>query len=481
MLRALHSIGRGIKRGFSLLQPVVEPIVRILVRWLLLPLYRFIVLTRLRVARWMVSARGFVFLIFTNRYVFHAVLIVISLVTIGSQVQARYATASEVGQHSLLYGLVSDPSEQAIEEPANPTTLTKNTSYLGSDTVTASTSIDDDSDNQVIADLTIPGSIDATTDLGDSTALADNASSTPDTSAPNTSEVAVERTQTDTYTVQTGDTVASIAKHFGVNVATIIWANNLTDKALIKPGITLKVPAASGVLLTIKSGDTLASLAKKYNIDADAISQANHLGSHQSLAIGDELLIPGGTPLASAAKPTQTIVAVRPDVPKTTIKDKSYDIYQEGDTPVDDTRTKPPDLPPPPPAADTSDSGTSAASTKLLWPTRLHVINQYYGWKHTGVDIDGDYTDPIYAAADGVVEKAGWNNGGYGLMILIDHPNGLKTRYGHASKMFVSAGDTVKRGQVIAMVGTTGRSTGTHLHFEVYSGTTRENPLAYIR
>jgi murein DD-endopeptidase MepM/ murein hydrolase activator NlpD len=79
------------------------------------------------------------------------------------------------------------------------------------------------------------------------------------------------------------------------------------------------------------------------------------------------------------------------------------------------------------------------------------------------------------------VEQAGWNSSGYGLQIVIDHLDGRKTRYGHASKLFVHLGDTVHKGQAIAMVGTTGRSTGTHLHFEVYSNGKRKNPLAYIK
>jgi murein DD-endopeptidase MepM/ murein hydrolase activator NlpD len=89
--------------------------------------------------------------------------------------------------------------------------------------------------------------------------------------------------------------------------------------------------------------------------------------------------------------------------------------------------------------------------------------------------------DPIYASEDGVVETAGWNSGGYGLQIIINHGGGTKTRYAHSSKLFVKAGDTVKRGQTIAMVGTTGRSTGTHLHYEVYINNKRVNPLAYAK
>jgi murein DD-endopeptidase MepM/ murein hydrolase activator NlpD len=108
------------------------------------------------------------------------------------------------------------------------------------------------------------------------------------------------------------------------------------------------------------------------------------------------------------------------------------------------------------------------------------VITQYYGWRHTGLDIDGDYSSPLYAAHDGTVTTAGWNKGGYGLQVIVSG-SGVMTRYAHASKLFVTNGERVKKGQVIAMMGTTGRSTGTHLHFEVYINGSRVNPLAYIR
>ena len=106
------------------------------------------------------------------------------------------------------------------------------------------------------------------------------------------------------------------------------------------------------------------------------------------------------------------------------------------------------------------------------------MITQYYGWRHTGLDIDGHYDSPIYASHDGTVTTAGWNSGGYGLQILVSG-DGFTTRYAHSSKMFVKVGDTVKKGDVIAMVGTTGRSTGTHLHYEVYVNGSRVNPLSY--
>ena len=157
-------------------------------------------------------------------------------------------------------------------------------------------------------------------------------------------------------------------------------------------------------------------------------------------------------------------------MPISRIRNKAVDLYQElsGKT---DGRAKPEDLVEKP----------DAPKSKLLWPTKQRIINQYYGWSHTGVDIEGDYVDPIYASEDGVVETAGWNSGGYGLQIVVSHANGMKTRYAHASKLFVKVGDEVKRGQTMAMVGTTGRSTGTHLHYEVYVGSKRVNPLSYTK
>lgn len=124
----------------------------------------------------------------------------------------------------------------------------------------------------------------------------------------------------------------------------------------------------------------------------------------------------------------------------------------------------------------------------MIWPTAARRITQYFGHyrggsRHTGVDIAGPIGTAIYAADDGVVALSGWNSGGYGNMVLIDHGGGIYTRYGHASKLLVRAGDAVKRGDVIALIGSTGHSTGPHLHFEVMTGNphNRKNPLEYVR
>lgn len=111
-------------------------------------------------------------------------------------------------------------------------------------------------------------------------------------------------------------------------------------------------------------------------------------------------------------------------------------------------------------------------------------INSYYGSRgggfHTGIDIGGDTGEPYSAAASGTIVAAGWS-GGYGKMILIDHGNGVMTRYGHSSRLLVSVGQHVSKGQTIGLVGSTGNTTGPHLHFEVIRNGDTTNPLNYLR
>ena len=130
-------------------------------------------------------------------------------------------------------------------------------------------------------------------------------------------------------------------------------------------------------------------------------------------------------------------------------------------------------------------SGAPDSHIPSIWPT-TGVVSSPYGLRwggtdfHPGMDIANDMGTPIVATADGVVEYAGWNSGGYGNMVDINHGNGLMTRYGHAAQVVVRTGEHVKRGQLIAYMGSTGFSTGPHVHYEVHINGNRVNPISYL-
>ena len=267
------------------------------------------------------------------------------------------------------------------------------------------------------------------------------------TVAPGAVEEGSQRTGIVEYEVQSGDVIGSIAARFGVSIETVLWANNLSLRSYIRPGDKLKIPPASGVLHVVKSGDTVSKIARTYNAEADEIVKANKLQKDGAdIVIGEELFIPGGE------KPVERRVVVA--TPSRALREVA--------------------APPP--------SVSAPAGSGYLWPTSVRHITQYFGWKHTGVDIAGPVGTPLYASKAGTVIKSqcGWN-GGYGCYVIIDHGGGVNTLYGHASQLYVSVGDAVEQGQVVAAMGSTGRSTGPHLHFEVRVSGARVNPLKYTR
>ena len=248
------------------------------------------------------------------------------------------------------------------------------------------------------------------------------------------------------YTVKQGDTVSSIARSFGITVNTVLWANNLSAYSLLKIGDKLTILPQSGLLYTVKKGDTLAAISRTYDVEMDKIIAVNSLGN--TLQVGAKLILPGAKKISSPA-----------------IKTTSNTNYT-GVSVIKDL-VNPPAKP---------------STTKMAWPTEGYRITQYFSWSHPGLDIANKTGTPLYAAEDGkVIISQGGYNGGYGNTILLDHGDGVRTRYGHASKLYVKVGDTVKRGEVIAAMGSTGRSTGPHIHFEVIINGTKYNPLNYIR
>lgn len=229
------------------------------------------------------------------------------------------------------------------------------------------------------------------------------------------------------YVVRPGDTLSVIAKMFDVSVNTIIWANDLKGVNDVHPGDTLVILPVSGVERTIVKGDTLKSLAKKYSADAEEIAQYNGLDLEAPLAIGTTIIIPGGEIAAPA--------------------------------PVLRPRSSPAIL---------GGSGGAFIAGYYDNPVPGARITQGIHGKN-GVDLGGARGTPIHAAADGtvIIARGGAWNGGYGNYVVITHRNGTQTLYSHLKSVIVSAGQQVSAGQVIGYMGSTGKATGVHLHFEV--------------
>jgi murein DD-endopeptidase MepM/ murein hydrolase activator NlpD len=233
-----------------------------------------------------------------------------------------------------------------------------------------------------------------------------------------------------TYVVSEGDTFSSIASKNGISVNTVLWANNLTSKSTLKPGQTLVILPVTGIEHTVQRGETVASLAKKYSGDVQDILSYNGLESNAALTAGTKIIIPDGVP------------AVSTPAKKSTAK-KSVSLPSVG--------------------------GFGNPLPSGVCTQTRHGNN--------GVDIGASSGSPIYAAASGTVIIAlnnGGYNGGFGNYVVINHPNGTQTLYAHMSRTATSVGASVGRGELIGYVGSTGKSTGNHLHFEVHKAV---NPM----
>ncbi len=245
------------------------------------------------------------------------------------------------------------------------------------------------------------------------------------------------RDQVVSYTVEKGDTLSTVAEKFGISADTIRWANNLKDDDLAI-GDILKIPPVTGIVYKVQEGDTVQSVAKKYKTDAQKIVNFpfNDFADLETFAlnVGQTLIVPDGVPQAAAP------IAFAP------------------------------------PSFLTAPMGTG----RLLWPTS-GMITQYPVWYHMAFDIANPSGPGVMAADDGVVIASEFSRFGYGNHVIVDHGGGISTLYGHLYEYYVKAGDRVSRGQVIGRMGSTGRSTGTHLHFETRINGVPVNPTQFFR
>jgi len=255
--------------------------------------------------------------------------------------------------------------------------------------------------------------------------------------------------------VRDGDTPSTIAAKYGVSTNTILWANGIHDGDTIKTGDILVILPVTGVLHEVKDGDNLGAIAKKYNVKLEDIVTENRLADAGNLRIGQKLIVPDGY---VSPETNRRVVAQAPD--DATSDDNTDNSDNTDQSKPDDSKVKP-----------TIGGG-------FIWPTSTKRLSQYFGWNHTGIDVPNRALPPVYAAKAGTVSFSGWL-GGYGHLIIVDHGNSTKTYYAHLSKDFVKTGQAVKQGEVIGNIGSTGRSTGPHLHFEIRKNGRPTNPLSY--
>ncbi|MBE0698529.1 MAG: peptidoglycan DD-metalloendopeptidase family protein [Anaerolineaceae bacterium] len=266
-----------------------------------------------------------------------------------------------------------------------------------------------------------------------------------------------ERANIATYDVQTGDSVFNIAKEFKIEPETVLWANSdiLDDNPnMLSVGQKLKIPAVDGVIYKWKSNDTIEGVAKKFKTDPDEILTwpDNHLDmAEPKIASGTLIMIPGGSrELKTWVVPT---------------------LWRANSGASRNIQT----------GCDAS-GGTAYGSGAFVWPSVNHSLSGNDYWSgHLGIDIAAATGAPVYAADSGVVVYSGSISGGYGLMIMIDHGNGFHTLYAHLSQLVARCGSNVSQGQTIAYSGSTGNSTGPHLHFEIRYGGAFVNPHDYVR
>ncbi len=267
------------------------------------------------------------------------------------------------------------------------------------------------------------------------------------------------------YQVQEGDTVSSIAARYGISADYVI-ANNaeILNSDLLTLGQSIIIPAGDGILHEVRYGETLSDIAARYDVDVEAITAfaSNGIASPDDITETQLVYVPGGTLPAPAPAAPEAVPA--PDA---------------GDT--SDSAPAPDDS--------SSDggggivSGGPSSSEGLIWPV-VGPISSYYGPSHPlGIDIDGFNLvgSGIGAATSGTVVFAGGNACcSYGLYVVVVSPGGIETLYAHLSSISVSEGESVSQGEQVGIIGSTGYSTGTHLHFEVIDNGTRVDPLSYL-
>jgi len=264
------------------------------------------------------------------------------------------------------------------------------------------------------------------------------------------------------YTVQEGDTVFGIAEKFGLEPETVLWGNYYTlldDPHALQPGQELNILPVNGTYHEWQQGEGLNGISSYYGVTPEDIINypANNLDvaaigdfANPNIAPGTWLIVPNG----------------RRE-------------FVSWSAPLGVTRENPAYARVLGPGACDAISGGAVGYGAFIWPANKHYLSGFDyapNANHWGIDIAGNEGEGVYATDAGVIVYSGWNNYGYGNMILIDHGGGFQSLYAHLSGLNVGCGQSVGQGDVIGAIGTTGRSSGAHLHFEIMTSSYKINP-----
>ena len=270
------------------------------------------------------------------------------------------------------------------------------------------------------------------------------------------------RQEVEKYVVEEGDTIFGIAEKFGLEPETVLWGNYyilLDDVHALQPGQELNILPVNGTYHEWQQGEGLNGISSYYGVTPEDIINypANNLDvamigdfSNPNIAPGTWLIVPSG----------------RRE-------------FVSWSAPLGVTRENPAYARVLGPGACDAISGGAVGYGAFIWPANKHYLSGFDyspNANHWGIDIAGNEGEGVYASDAGVIVYAGWNNYGYGNMILIDHGGGFQSLYAHLSGLNVGCGQSVGQGDVIGAIGTTGRSSGSHLHFEIMTSSYKANP-----
>lgn len=307
--------------------------------------------------------------------------------------------------------------------------------------------------------------VDSLLDLPEYVRRAEEASGVSRFVSPHTDLPSEARSNVQIYTVKSGDTLFGIAEKFGIRPETMLWANQATlgdNPHSLRPGQELNILPVDGTYHRWSVGDRLEGVARFFGVEPETIIKfpGNHLSynmdddqSNLDIGAGTWLVIPGGQ--------------------------REFVSWSVPEIPLDD-----------PEVANVIGSGacetlsdSAVGSGIFIWPADNHYISGFDydpSANHMGIDINGEEGDAVYAADSGVVVYAGWNDWGYGNLVVINHSNGWQTLYAHMSGLYVSCGESVLQGGLIGAIGSTGNASGSNLHYEMMFEGGRVNPEDYL-